>query len=66
MALKKVTYKNEITVIKAENLNDIQDAIIALEQSVPPITEADNGKVIMVVGGAMSAVKIDSAEGAGF
>ena len=32
MALTKVTYVNGTTVIGAENLNDIQDAIIALEE----------------------------------
>lgn len=32
MALSKVIYVNGVTVITAENLNDIQDAIIALEQ----------------------------------
>ena len=31
MALSKVVYVNGVTVITAENLNDIQDAIIALE-----------------------------------
>lgn len=31
MALSKVLYVNGVTVITAENLNDIQDAIIALE-----------------------------------
>lgn len=33
MALQKVDYVNQVTVITAENLNDIQDAIIDLEQS---------------------------------
>lgn len=33
MALQKVTYVNDETVITAENLNEIQDAIIDLEQS---------------------------------
>ena len=31
MALKKITYVNQKTVIEAQNLNEIQDAIIALE-----------------------------------
>ncbi len=31
MALQKVDYVNQVTVITAENMNDIQDAIIALE-----------------------------------
>lgn len=33
MALKKTNYVNGKTVITAENLNDIQDAIIALESA---------------------------------
>ena len=33
MALQKVDYVNQVTVITAENMNDIQDAIIDLEQS---------------------------------
>ncbi len=33
MALTKVVYVNGVTVITAENLNDIQDAIIALEEA---------------------------------
>ena len=32
MALTKVVYTNGVTVITGENLNEIQDAIIALEQ----------------------------------
>ena len=66
MALEKVTYENERTVINAKNLNDIQDAIIALEDKVPLVSESDNGKVLMVVDGVVSAVSIESAEGAGF
>lgn len=33
MALAKVVYVNGVTVITAENLNEIQDAIIALEEA---------------------------------
>ena len=36
MALSKVVYVNGVTVITAENLNDIQDAIIALENAGIP------------------------------
>ena len=32
MALTKVTYTDLVTIIGAQNLNDIQDAIIALEE----------------------------------
>lgn len=40
MALTKVTYVDGSTVIYAQNLNDIQDAIIALEgsSSISPYT----------------------------
>lgn len=31
MALTKVTYTDDVTVIEAQNMNDIQDAIIAME-----------------------------------
>lgn len=31
MALTKVVYTDEVTIIEADNLNDIQDSIIALE-----------------------------------
>lgn len=47
MALTKVTYLDYTTIIYGQNLNDIQDAIIALETSVPgkitaPETPAEN------------------------
>ena len=68
MALEKVTYEDERTVIKSKNLNAIQDAIIALEKEpkLPSVSVSDNGKVLMVVDGAVSAVTIDNAEGVGF
>lgn len=34
MGLKKITYTDQETVITAENLNDIQDAVLALEDGV--------------------------------
>ena len=42
MALKKVNYIDEETVIEAENLNDIQDSIIALEDGVVACTASGN------------------------
>ena len=33
MALNKVEYTDKETIITAQNLNDIQDAIIALEET---------------------------------
>lgn len=36
MALSKVTYTDNVTVIYADNLNNIQDAIIALESGAAP------------------------------
>lgn len=48
MALQKVTYISEETVISAENLNDIQDAIIKVEDTVDkgvvPTARTINGK----------------------
>ena len=66
--LDKVTYKDQQTVISAKNMNDIQDAIIALEgdPKLPAVSEEDNGKVLMVVDGAVSAVIVENAEGVGF
>lgn len=45
MSLNKVTYIDGSTKIKAENLNNIQDSIIANEQSIAALklTEAENG-----------------------
>lgn len=34
MALNKVTYVDNETVIGADNLNEIQDAIVALEKEI--------------------------------
>lgn len=36
MSLNKRTYISKQTTITAQNLNDIQDAIIALEDSLSP------------------------------
>lgn len=36
MALSKVTYTDNVTIIYASNLNNIQDAIIALESGAAP------------------------------
>ena len=45
MALNKVTYVDGSTKIKAENLNNIQDSIIANEQSIAALklAEAEDG-----------------------
>ena len=37
MSLNKRTYISKQTTITAQNLNDIQDAIIALEDSLSPL-----------------------------
>ena len=37
MVLKKIEYIDEETIITAENMNDIQDAIIELESAVEQI-----------------------------
>lgn len=41
MALTKVTYVDGTTVIRAQNLNDIQDAIIDLEEHAVLDTDVD-------------------------
>ena len=46
MGLNKVTYVDHVTVISAQNLNDIQDAVIANEDAIDNIasyTYADDG-----------------------
>lgn len=48
MALIKREYKHRETAITAENLNDIQDAIIALERSVFTFDNEASGEVITV------------------
>lgn len=58
MALKKVNYIDKQTVISAKNMNDIQDAIIDLENNHKVFTDTstgkkyklyvDNGKLMMV------------------
>lgn len=39
MALQKVTYEPKKTVITAQNLNDIQDAILANEQAIEELRD---------------------------
>lgn len=50
MALKKVTYVHDRTRITAENLNDIQDAIIEIEKklSETPTTTGANARIAEV------------------
>lgn len=48
MGLQKVIYKDKEVVIGAKNLNDIQDAIIALEATANPIVGEASGQVISV------------------
>lgn len=62
MALTKVTYVDEETLIEAENLNDIQDHIIALETQTPktaamtqPVGIDSDGKLYVPPAGGQSA-----------
>ena len=60
MALTKRLYKNHQTVITAENMNDIQDAILALEQMAGIIPgEGETTKIINVINltGALTAAQ---------
>lgn len=52
MALIKREYKDQETVITAENLNDIQDAIIALEDGLFSIDNGKSGEVITITDAA--------------
>ena len=52
MALSKREYTNEETVITAENLNDIQDAIIALEDGLFSIDNNKSGEIIAITDAA--------------
>lgn len=66
MALTKVTYVDNQTVITAQNLNDIQDSIINLENddgsSLPAFTSADNGKFLRISNNQAVWVAISDAE----
>lgn len=52
MALIKREYKDQETVITAENLNEIQDAIIALEDGLFSIDNDKNGEIITITDAA--------------
>lgn len=65
MALKKTTYVSGNTIITAENLNDIQDSVIALENtertsiSGGAVTGGDNALVTKEVLDATSQLIMD-------
>lgn len=49
MSLKKVDYIDQETIIEAENLNDIQDSIIALEETSPDaIVNTASGEAVVI------------------
>jgi hypothetical protein len=52
MALIKREYKDQETVITAENLNDIQDAVIALEDGLFSIDNDKSGEIITITDAA--------------
>lgn len=68
MSLTKVNYQDDITLITAQNLNDIQDAIIALENddgsgALPAYSAADDGKFLRISGSEIVWASVPSAEG---
>jgi hypothetical protein len=78
MALRKVTYVNNQTVISAENLNAIQDAVIALENApsggggggdgfspIATVTQTANGATISITdkNGTTTAEVSDGKDG---
>ena len=52
MALRKREYKDQETVISAENLNEIQDAVIALEDGLFSIDNYKSGEVMHIADAA--------------
>lgn len=48
MALKKTTYVSGSTIITAENLNDIQDSVIALENTEKQVFQAEQLLVVLM------------------
>lgn len=59
MALNKRTYVANTTKITAANLNEIQDAIIDLEnKNIPNTTSLDNNKFLRVVNGTPTWVAL--------
>ena len=57
MALIKREYKDQETVITAENLNDIQDAVIALEDGLFSIDNDKSGEVIAITDAAKRGLR---------
>lgn len=55
MAFEKLTYTDQVTVIPAKNLNDIQDEIIRLEEDkedIETLTDPQNNGNLVVTKGA--------------
>lgn len=62
MALTKRLYKNHETVITAQNMNDIQDAILALEQMAGIVPgEGETTKIINVINAAGTVTAAQAA-----
>lgn len=62
MALTKRLYKNHQTVITAQNMNDIQDAILALEQRAGIVPgEGETTKIINVINADSSLTAAEAA-----
>lgn len=68
MSLSKVNYQDSITLITAQNLNDIQDAIIESENNggLPEYTSADDGKFLRISGNEVAWASMLNAEEAQF
>lgn len=52
MSFTKVDYKDQETVITAENMNDIQDAILALEDGLFTMEDDRSGEIISITDAA--------------
>ena len=67
MALTKVEYVDDVTVIHAENLNDIQDAIIALQSnSIKKPQSPSIGDFLCYTADGWGAVTVRAASGVSF
>ena len=66
--LNKVIYVDNETIITAQNLNDIQDSITALEnaEALPSYSSADNGKFLRISNGNPVWMTVANAEGVSF
>ena len=57
MGLRKRVYKDKETIVTADNLNDIQDAVIALEDGLFSVDNDKSGEVITITDAANRSLR---------